>query len=234
MSFLKKIFQGEGSPEPKPHVERSPRIRIPSLDHSVFLASDGRSFPLRNISETGIAIATKGEALESPLVGEISMAGEKVATELEVVRRGEKELGLKITKGAPELRALFRRIFADEIQALQMSEVDSSRQKEILVGQPRWFYAPGNYELFYVEHKNEISRFELEWNGNVLAYSSEGLRFGTIDREIREEVSHARSSVVNWMAKVDPDQKQKALRLLENIPGLSVEYKGQMQRLLGA
>jgi hypothetical protein len=154
--------------------------------------------------------------------------------EIEIVRRHGKEIGGRFVGDSTALRGLLRRLFSDEIHALGMTEVDAKSQKSVERGEPHWFYAPGNYELFYVDHEEEIIRFEMEWNGNLISFAEGSLRTGTVDRQVREEVSHAQSSLVNWSAEVESSKRFKALRLLENIPGLSAKARQQMQNLLQA
>ncbi len=226
--IFKKLF-GQEKPAPRSFQNRSPRVSIPVVDQTVFVSTNGKTYPLRNISETGLAIATLGEEFPATLKGEIQVAGQSAAAELLVVRRMPDVAGVKILEGAAAVRGLFRRVFVDEIHALEMTEVDSSRQKAVELGQPRWFYAPGNYELFYVEHENRVIRFEMEWNGNLLSFVDGALRFGTIDRRDREKVEHAASSLVQWAETVQPEHRQKALRILENIPGLDGQPRQQIQ-----
>ncbi len=229
--IFKKMFGGKD--KERAFRERSPRVRVPLVDNAAFVVA-GKSYPLRNLSETGLALSTLGENLPDTLRGEIQVSGEKVAVELLVARRNGDDLGARFGDGAAQVRALLRRIFTDEIRALEMTEVDSSKQKAVEIGQPRWFYAPGNLELFYVEHEGKVIRFEMEWNGNILSFADGLLRYGKIDRENREEVEHARSSLVKWNDKVDSEHKRKALSLLENIPGLEAQPKQQMQTVLKA
>jgi hypothetical protein len=226
--LLKKVF-GAASEPLRP---RSPRLRIPLADEAVFLARNGRAYPLRNLSETGLALLSPGERFPDEAGGEIRVGGEKVYVELLTVRRDADEVGLSIGDGAAGVRALLRRVFTDEFHALEMTEVDASRQKPVEQGAPRWFYAPGNYELFYVEHEGKLLRFEVEWNGRVLAHDGESLRFGTVSGEPREEVSHTRSALVRWESGVPDECRRKASRILENVPGLDAAARKQMQAIL--
>ncbi len=226
---FKKIF---GSGQTREHLQRSSRVRIPLMDNSVFVVTSGEQFPIRNLSESGMAIGCVGGKLPSVTKGEIRVAGQSAAVEFLLVRQNGDEAGVKFLASNEEVRRLLRRVFVDEINALGMTEVDSSRQKIVELGKPRWFYAPGNYELFFVEHDSRVIRFEMEWNGNFLAYTDGKLRAGRIDDENREEVAHARSSLVKWLDDVSGDQKIKALRLLENIPGLEAEPRQRLQEIL--
>lgn len=232
--FLKKILGKKNEKEEAGYRARSPRVRIPFIDRAVFLAADGKIYPLRNLSETGLALVCKEGPFPDTAKGEIQVGEEKVPVELRTVRRKGEDVGAHFTSDASALRGLLRRVFGDEIQAQSMTEVGAELQKEVLVGTPRWFYAPGNYELFYVEHEGKLIRFELEWNGNLLAYLNGSLRMGRIDRkgEDREKLEHARSSLVTWADQVRAEDKSKALRLLENIQGLDRSPREQMQALL--
>ena len=93
-------------------------------------------------------------------------------------------------------------------------------------------HAPGSVELFYVENGGELKRFEVEWGGNVLVWDGKQLRFGTVDPEHRESLSHARSSIVNWSSELSPKILKKALRILENVQGLDAAILERMRGIL--
>lgn len=232
--FLKKIL-GKGQEESaKSFLGRSPRVKIPMMDRALFVDSSGKVFPLRNLSETGLALVDEEGTFPDEASGEIHVGGEKVAVKLRTMRRSPKEVGAHFLADASALRGLLRRAFGDEIQAQSMTEVDSQHQKEVREGKPRWYYAPGNHELFFVEHEGKVIRFELEWNGKLLVYAEGALRMGKIDRkgDDREKQTHARSALVQWADQVRPEDLAKARRLLENIKGLEKTPRDQMQGLL--
>jgi hypothetical protein len=235
-NFLKKILGKEDSPEARRLKQRSVRVRIPVLDTVTFMASDGRSYPIRNLSESGLALVSKGERFPDEASGRILVGTVEVRAELQVVRRMGDEVGAHFAGDTQEIRGLLRRVFVDELQAQAMTEVESERQKAVDAGKPRWFYAPGNYELFYVESGSEISRFELEWNGNILVYDRDsGVRFGQIDRagsHEQDKLKHAQSKLVKWRDPVKPEDRKKGARLLENIKGLEASAKQAMQGIL--
>jgi len=231
--FLKKILGGET--KTKARRERSPRVRIPVLDQAVFVSMEGKKFPLLNLSETGLALLSENEHFPEEASGEIHVGGEKVDVKLRVVRRSGNEVGLHFSADSALVRGLLRRVFGSEIQAQAMTEVDPDLQKKVTVGTPHWFYAPGNHELFYVEHEGKVIRFELEWNGNLLVFADGSLRFGLIDRRDshdQDKVKHAQSSLVKWADQVKDADKVKAARMLENIKALDAGAKKQMQDLL--
>lgn len=234
-SLIRKIFGGGEEAKGSSQVQRSPRVRIPTLDPAVFVAANGKTYPLRNLSETGLALVAEGERFPDEVSGEIVVGGLRVGAELQVVRRMGSEVGIQFAGDPMEVRGLLRRVFVDELHAQQMTEVDSERQKAPAAGKPRWFYAPGNYELFYVEDAGKITRFELEWNGNFMVYAAEaGLRFGKIDRNVPAEAdkaAHAKSALVSW-GPLEAEDRRKAARMLENIRGLEADARREMQGLL--
>jgi hypothetical protein len=235
--ILGKLFGGgKEEPETAPHnkhVQRSPRVRIPLLEGSSFVMANGKSYPLRNLSESGLALLAPGEKFPEEASGELRVGTERVAVKIAVVRRNGDECGATINDGAAGVRALLRRAFSDEFKALEMTEVDSSKQKSVEVGTPKWFYTPENYELFYVMHEGKLLRFELEWKGNFLALTpSNTLRFGLVEHDNRENMSHARASLVKWADTVPREHKVKALRIIENIAGLENDVRKILQGIL--
>lgn len=233
--FLSQVFKGKTKELTREQILRSARVRLSALDQAVFIDSNGKKYPLRNLSETGLALQSMGTFFPDEVSGSIQVGSEKVDVKLLVVRRGNEEIGATFANEASQLRGMLRRAFGDEIHAQGMSEVDPEHQKAVTEGKPRWFYAPGNYELFYVELEGKVVRFELEWNGNFLVYAEGSLRFGLIDRRHDKEhdkVKHAQSSLVKWADQVKEEDKVKATRILENIKSLSNESRSQMQRIL--
>ncbi|MGZ3651804.1 MAG: hypothetical protein ACXVB9_15570 [Bdellovibrionota bacterium] len=233
---MKKILGGlfgkkETVVTAKGKIQRSPRVRIPGTEDAQFSAG-GKAYPIRNLSESGLALLSPGERFPDEASGEIQIGGQSVFVKLTTVRRNGDEVGATISDGAAGVRGILRRAFADEFHALEMTEVDARSQKAVEIGQPKWFYAPGNYELFFVEHEEKVIRFEIEWSGSVLAFDGSQLRFGIVDGDSRDSVSHARSSLVKWESKVQPEQKRKALRLIENISGLDGNVRKRLQELL--
>jgi hypothetical protein len=231
-NFLGKLL-GRNLEEPAApaYANRSPRVRLPEIDAAV-LFIEGHEYPIRNLSETGLAI--EGHGFPDEVSGQIRVGADSADVKLKVVRRRGSDMGLLITEGTSGVRGLLRRVFADEFRALEMTEVDPSRQKAVELGAPKWFYAPGNYELFFVEHEGKILRFEIEWNGQVLVYAGGSLRFGVVDMaaQARSDGGHARSELVMWAQEVLPETLRKALRIVENVNGLELATRRQLQALL--
>ncbi|MCO5144289.1 MAG: hypothetical protein M9962_14470, partial [Oligoflexia bacterium] len=102
-----------------------------------------------------------------------------------------------------------------------------------LNGKPRWFYGAGNYELFFIEDLGNILRFELEWQGHVFTREyGKPLRAGFINSEDRDKPSHAKSAIVQWQKEYSQELLIKAARIVENIPGLELEFRKQIQKFL--
>lgn len=227
MNFLKKLFQ------PKKVVrERSPRIRL-LLSDAARLETEVGDFPILNLSESGIGFLAEGATLPTRLKANILLSGEQVALELEIVRRNGGQMGARFLGDAKEIRAALRRQFTEEIRATEMSEVDSAHLARDAAGTPRWFYAPGNYELFFLEAEGSVVRVEIEWNGRVVAgYENEALRSGTIEPEDRQEPGHSKSALVKWESEVKESDRAKAIRIVENVPGLDPVTRGLVVSLL--
>jgi len=232
MSFIKKFFF-----ENKPQVtggkkERSPRVRLLLGDGASLETSLG-TFRLLNLSESGCGVLVENRQFPKTFEGTLVLGGESVNVGLEVARIDGDFVGIHFLGDTSPLRAALRRLFTEEIKATEMSEVDSSRLAKGEDGHPRWFYAPENYELFFLESKGKIKRFELEWNGRVVAAADgEPLRTGTIQPLQREKPDHSKSSLVNWDKELREDDKSKAVRILENIPGLDAIAREKLVLLI--
>lgn len=231
---MKKLFEKflPKKESSKSYQERSPRVRLLLGDGAVLTASQ-KSFPILNLSETGLAFQSSGEDFSGQISATLTLDGSSLPVELEVARKGVGEIGAKFIGNPTPVRALLRKCFMDEIHASSMSEVDSERALPESNGKPRWFYAPGNYELFLVEVNQQVVRFEMEWAGKVLSVGPEtGTRFGLIREEDRIKPSHAKANIIEWQLEVDDIQKKKAVRILENISNLDNTVREQLLKLL--
>ncbi len=85
-----------------------------------------------------------------------------MSIKLEVMRKDGFFIGAKFIEGAAEIRAKLKKQFNEEIRATEMSEVAADHlMNEEKVGKPRWFYAPGNYELFFTEQDGRVLKLEM-------------------------------------------------------------------------
>jgi len=228
MKWLQQIFQ----PKKLSHRERSPRIRLLLSDGARIETAEG-AFPLLNLSESGIGFLAEAASLPTRVSGVLYLGDESLNVDLEVVRRNGGNLGARFMGDGAAIRAALRRQYNEEIRATEMSEVDPGHLSKDSSGTPRWFYAPSNYELFFLEDQGEITRLEIEWNGRVVAcYSGEGPRAGTIDAEDRQKPGHAKSSLVKWEPDFKETDRAKAIRIIENVPGLDPVTRGRLVSVL--
>lgn len=234
MSVWKKLFGGGGSSgapdrDGNPYV-RSPRIRLLLADGARFETADG-AFPLLNISESGLGLLVEN-SVAGRLNGTLFLGSESLPVELEVVRQTGTFVGARFVSDAGPVRSALKRLFLEEIRATEMSQV-SGRELQVESGTPRWYYAPGNYELFYVEKEGRPERLEMEWNGRVVA-ATEGqrARVGHLQEEAREKPGHAKSSLVDWEGEIGDEDRTKAIRILENVPGLDPAVRGMLVGML--
>jgi hypothetical protein len=224
---LLRLFQ-----RPRAHRDRSQRVRLLLSDGAQFDCGD-EIFPVLNLSETGIGLLAEKASPQDRMEGTLLIGEEKIPVQLEVVRRSGSHVGARFSGDLAVIRGALRRQFTEEIRATEMSEVNPAHLAADIAGQPRWFYAPGNYELFFVEQDSKILKVEMEWNGRVVAVKAgEPLRTGVIEGEERDKPTHAKSSLVRWEAEVADRYRAKAIRIVENIPGLDPLTRGKLIRLL--
>lgn len=234
MSFWKKLFGGGGSAsdpisDGNPYV-RSPRIRLLLADGARFETADG-AYPLLNISESGLGLLAENSAA-GRMSGTLFLGSETLPVELEVVRQTGTFVGARFVSDTTPVRSVLRRLFLEEIRATEMSQV-SGRELQVESGTPRWYYAPGNYELFYVEREGKPERLEMEWNGRVVAANhGERARIGHLHEESREKPGHPKSSLVDWEGEIGDEDRTKAIRILENVAGLDPAVRGMLVGML--
>lgn len=227
--FLKKIF----AKKERKRVSRSPRVRL-LLSDAIRFDTESGVFPVVNISETGMGLFCDEQ---NPLVdtkGILHLGEEEIPLEVELVRKHEGFWGVKFIGEGASIRSALRRHFMEEIHATEMTEVDSAHLAQASKGKPRWFYAPGNYELFFLEGpKGEIQELQMEWGGRVLHSSvNGGLRSGFLEEENRQKPAHARSNLVHWEGSFSEQDRLKGIRVIENVPGLDAVTRGKLVELL--
>lgn len=228
MSFWKKLFGGASKSSA---ANRSPRIRLLLADGARLETSDG-AFALLNISDTGLGFASEEELPRTTFAGVLYLGEISLPVEVEVVRQTGTLVGARFVGNSGPLRATLRQLFLEEIRATEMSEV-TSRPPVEEEGTPRWFYAAGNYELFFVEKNGVAARLEMEWSGRVvMASSGAPARIGHLPPEAREKPGHAKAALVEWDEAFGEEDRAKAIRILENVPGLEPARRGELVSML--
>lgn len=238
MSFWRKLFGGGAKPAPAAGAGgsllssalRSPRIRLLLADGARFETGED-VYPLLNISDTGLGFSSETEVASGPLAGVLYLGEISMPLETEVVRQTGTLVGARFVGNVSAVRATLRQLFLEEIRATEMSEVvgrDIGGE-----GNPRWFYAPGNYELFFVEKNGVAIRLEMEWSGRVvMAATGEAARIGHLPPETRDRPGHAKAALVEWDDSFTEEERAKAIRILENVPGLEPARRGELVGLL--
>jgi hypothetical protein len=213
--------------------ERSPRIRL-LLSDGMRIETEEGAFPLLNLSESGVGFLAENNHFQRTFSGKVFFGEEAVSVKLEVMRKDGSFVGAKFIEGAAEVRARLKKQFNEEIRATEMSEVAADHlNRQESVGKPRWFYAPGNYELFFTEQEGKVLNLEMEWNGRVVAvYGEENPRVGNVSADDREKPTHVKSSLVKWEAEFTDQDRNKAVRIVENVRGLEAEVRGQIVKML--
>lgn len=212
--------------------DRSQRVRLLFRD-VVYVVSEHGRFSVQNLSETGLGFYHKeGTKFSSSFSARVFLNDETIPVQLEVVRSMPDFIGARFIGDRTEVKAALRRFFIDELKASQMSEVASDKIQANEGGKPRWFYAPGNYELFFIENEGRITRVELDLGGRVFVVQDGELRTGMVPQEEKTKPVYAKSQLIQWDAAVQPEDRIKASRVVENILGLTGEEKKQIQNLL--
>lgn len=198
------------------------------LGEEISFFAAGQEFQVGNLSETGLSLKDPELTPQSRLRGNLRFAGKEFPIELEIVRQSEGEAGARLLKGGEELGAEMQRLFADELQAGRMSEVSAGHLQAEESGRPHWFYAPGNFELYFVEKEGRILNAHISWNDHLVsAKAGEKARAGRMPEEGRDKPAHSKSALVQWQAELSDADRFKALRIVENIRGLDT-WKEQL------
>lgn len=230
MGLWEKIFGG-GERERQ---IRSPRVSLLNGEEVYFEHADAR-FNVRNLSDTGLGMDRADRSLSKGAVleGRLCLLSKEIPARLEIMWVADTTLGGRFLGDSRPIRAVLVDLFREEIQATGMSEVASERLVKEGEGSPRWFYAPGNYELFFLEKDGQVLRFDLDMNGRIFAAERGGrLRTGTIRREDRNKPSYAKSDLIQWNEKVDDADRVKAERVINNIQPLPRELAAKICEML--
>jgi hypothetical protein len=198
------------------------------LGEKISFSAAGEEFRVGNISESGMSLLHPELTPQSRWRGILHLAGKEIPVELEIVRQSGSEAGGRLLKGGEELGAEMQRLFADELQATRMSEVSSGHLQTEEEGRPHWFYAPGNFELYFVEKEGRIMAAHISWNDRLVsAKLGEKARAGRMPEENRDKLTHSKSALVEWQATLTDADRYKALRIVENVKGLDT-FKEQL------
>lgn len=213
--------------------ERCPRIRLLLSDGMRISTEDGE-FPVLNLSESGVGFLAEQNNFLRTFPAKVFFGELGVDVQLEVVRKDGSFVGAKFIGDTGKLRQVLRKQFMEEIRATEMNEVSPDRLNHSEErGKPRWFYAPGNYELFFTEENGKVLKVEMEWNGKVIFVEGDELpRSGNISNEDRQKPAHSKSSLVQWESELKESDRNKAVRIVENVRGLEAEVRGQMVKML--
>ncbi|MGZ3694230.1 MAG: hypothetical protein ACXWQO_08510 [Bdellovibrionota bacterium] len=223
---------GKSEKEAREMKARRPRIKLLLGEESFFKSDSGQKFPVLNISETGLALGKSAFGLKEKISGVLHIGDESIPLTIEIMRPGQ-TVGAKIIAGEASLRSALRRLFADEFKAQEMSPVAAERLAPETEGNPHWFYAPGNYELYLVEKDSAIVKAHLSWKDRFISLrKDEKAKFGLLLQNDREEPGHAKSALVNWQDSLSEEDRLKALRIVENVSSLDGALKSQLKTLL--
>jgi hypothetical protein len=230
---MKKLFEkllGKKAAEPN-LIGRAPRISFSKFENAFLRLPDGRKLPLRNLSETGLAVEMdSSSALEREVRGSLVLGDLEVAVQFGVVWQRDGQVGGSFEGDTTPIRGSIRRLFKEEAKAKEMSEVSSDRIAQEKEGEPRWYYAPGNYQLFLVEIQGKVKRFQLEWGENLVEGDGTFVRFGLIEAEEAQKPGQKKAESVRWHIQVGEEMRLKAIRIVENVPGLAASARAQIQQ----
>ena len=234
MSWLKGLM-GKPEPQPRKHQHRASRVRLLLDESAVFRVGD-REFRVLNLSESGIGLSPDpGVSMGQKLRGSLQLQGKTLEAELEVMRADDRSLGCRFLQGVEPVRALMRQQFAEEIGASDMYEVASEKLMPAEGGRPRWFYGQGAFSLLFIEQAGDIRELELTLDKTVFTAAKGKLpRVGRLAGEERSASGHANANVVEWQPGLTRDHYFKAMRTLNNIPGLTEGERSQLEALLRA
>lgn len=234
---LKKLLKKEE--EAKRFQERAQRIRLLEGQRFVFVWN-AREFPIQNISETGLGLFLPENFHELPtqMQGEIRLEDMSLPVTVEVKRKTDVILGCQVVGDRSGMRKLIHKHLQTEIGAGKMSEVASENLKKD-EGNPRWFFAPGVCELYFLESGGNIFRMQLSFQGTFLeAELGKKARYGRV-KEFKDEAGASisqinKSDLVEWFGDFPEDVKKSAARILANIESLKPRDREQLLAMLRA
>ena len=235
---IKNLFGKGESAEEKAFRERSQRVRILDGQRIVF-QWQGHDFQVQNISETGLGLFLMQDFAQLPvkMSGHLKMQEISIPMDIEVRRKTDVILGCQIVSDRSELRKLIRRHFQTELQAGKMSEV-AQEHLQAQGRKPRWFFAPGAYELYVQEEGENIYSLQLSFQGHFIeAELGKALKYGSTRRRDEEENTSIsqinRSALVQWQKEPIPAEVlQEALRVVGNVEALKPREREQLTMLL--
>ena len=217
--------------------DRRPRIRLILNEEHIFKGSDGESYQIVNLSESGTGLLSKSPLKNKIdiIQGSMVIAGKNLPTSLKVVHQSGAYLGCKFSELSSELRRAIVSNFQLEFSALEMKEVSANHLKISSEGKPKWFFSPNNFELFFSELNGEITSAETSLHGKIMQFSKGNPpKFGILSNEHRDEPSHSKADLIQWQQDLDPMELKNVVRVIENILELTKDEKQQLLKLITA
>jgi hypothetical protein len=144
------------------HVDRAARVRVNELHDLEFVASQPKfSAPLKieNISLSGLGLILPDDtdfASLTTIVGHLSIKGQSLPLNLNVVRFNGDHVGAKIENPAPEYALALQKYFEFEIAALHLRAARADYLKSVPNGMPHWYQGSNNCDLSYVSNGNDV------------------------------------------------------------------------------
>ncbi len=189
------------------------------------LLLDGKTYTLRNFSESGIGLwmttpAPFGLHKGNRIHGDVEIDHNIHPIELEVVHHSPRTVGLRITRMSAELSALFRELLEPVSYAGNIEPHPSSGTVDAEVGMPRlWLTGRAGTELlvWYNDLNRMISALQLCWVGKWVSrhqFQAPETGFLADETRFRQGCVVREEELLQKHAAADPELLQHASQLL--------------------
>jgi hypothetical protein len=195
--------------------------------------------PVLNISTNGLGLLrARGQLFPGPgevLRGVLVFPNREVDVEIKIVHLGPMIVGCQFIDLSENGLKQVEAYFAAELSGMGLTAVNPAILKKEPLGKPRLYRGRNNCELFFVEHKGKVIRFELSFFGNFIEGNSDGrVRFGYLEDDDRgSKARYKGTTLVRLVSGMPRETVDAACRLVDHVTELEPELRDQIIGAIG-
>jgi len=211
-----------------------PRFRAKPL-HSLSLSiqENGPQIKIANISNGGLGLFTSSikQDLPGDFEATLIIADEKFKVQIRKVFQGEEIVGCQFQEPSEGLQTCIDKYFATELLALKLSRVETKPRRNNHQDKIIFFHGQNNCELLINERNSQVCYFSVIVLGNSVEVDPKKSVMSGL--KVENKSSQSRNGVFLFKPqKTNPYIIENAVRFIDNIEALPLEYRQNLIRLL--
>lgn len=220
MSFIKKIFGKKIS-------NRSRRFYVGKY-HNATLEIHGKSYELSNVSVYGLGVKNPHieDGFEQNSIHKVKLilANKELEFNARVVHVKDDVMGMAVTANLEHYADVILEYFRCEIDGYKTRELDPSRLQLKSRGNPHWFFADSSKELFYIEHEDKVTFFQICYKDKILEMNEGGFfTLGSVEEDEGHKVKG--SDLISVDEQIDLSVIKSFIRYIQGISDIKALHK---------